>query len=150
MNPIQQIEYDVLSALAIFLGILANAAGYYVVRKLNLQLSEAQKDRFEGDAKSAIAYGISIMKQDIEQKGWAHPEVQASVVATSAPYMINKFPDSIKAMGLKLNDPDIQAQVRGVLTRVFSDVVATQAASPATPPVTAPMIPTINIPAVTK
>jgi hypothetical protein len=130
---IQNLENQILTGLGgIVVTFIIAIAGYFT-QKLKIQLTQSQESVFENKARQAVEYSISMLKDQIAKEGWDGPKLQADIVAFAAPYLINKFPQAVKRVGVDPKDPDAQSQVKGVLNRVFADVANTMAQSVATP-----------------
>jgi len=91
----------------------------------------------------AVTYGLQQTQDVIREKGWDHIEVRNQALAKAVPYLIERFPDTLRAVGVDLaNRNAMTSSVTGALDRAFPHAAARAAASPATPPSTAPNPPT--------
>jgi hypothetical protein len=129
------VETELLQALGVVLLALMIAAGRLILKRLNIQLTAAQKAEMEDVAEKSITAGIAKSQDVIKAKGWDHAEVKSAVVGDAITYAINKFPDAMKRAGINTKTP-VQAaeQLADVMERKFPEVATAAAASPVTPP----------------
>ncbi len=137
---------DVLLQLA---ATVLLAVGTWAISRFTMWLglkNAAQATATLDDAlQKAVTYGLQQSQELIKQKGWDHVDVRNATLAQAAPYMINHFPDALKNVGLDMSNPQaVQLAVMGALDRSFPHAAAIAAASPATPPATAPLPPTTH------
>jgi hypothetical protein len=155
INIIFTIVGIVATALA---GALATWITVKVNTKLNGSISADQRAALEVAAKSAVTFGLTTgstqIKNLIAARGWDHIDVKSAALASAGNYMISQFPDTVKAAGFDISSPSAIAATTTalkttLLSRVFPAVVTEVAASPATPPALATIVPILPIAATT-
>ncbi len=114
-----------------------------LVQWLGLKNAAQATAAFDDVLQKAVTYGLQQTQSLISRNGWDHIEVRNQALAHAAPYLIQRFPDTLRAVGVDLSDSaGTAAAVTGALDRAFPHAAARAAASPATPPATAPNPPT--------
>jgi len=127
---------------AVILGVGTWAIGR-LLQWLGLKTSAQAMANLDDALGKAVTYGLQQSQDLIRQKGWDHADVRNATLAAAVPYLIKRFPDTLKAVGVDLsNEKATTEAVTGALDRAFPHAAATAAASPATPPPTAPTPPT--------
>jgi hypothetical protein len=110
-----------------------------LVQWLGLKNSAQATANLDDALEKAVTYGLQQSTALIKQKGWDDVEVRNATLAKAAPYLIDRFPDALRAVGVDMNDQAaLQAKVMGALDRIYPHASAVAAASPGTPPATAP------------
>ena len=133
----------ITSALMQLLGAVIMGFGTWAVGRfvqwLGLKNSEQIAANIDDALRKAVTYGLQQAQDEIRAKGWDHVDVRNKALQQALPYMINHFPDTLKAAGLDLNNQDQTAKlVERALDRAFPEAARQAAESPATPPATAP------------
>lgn len=110
-----------------------------LVSWLGLKNSAQATANLDDALQKSVTYGLQQSQAMIAAKGWDHVDVHNAALASALPYMIQRFPDALKAAGVDMsNQQALQATVAGALDRSFPQAVAVAAASPATPLAGAP------------
>lgn len=146
MIDLSAIETELLQGLGIVLLALALACSKLALSWLNaklgaarIELSASTKAELEDAAGKALAFGFTQAEGIIRAKGWDHIDTKNAVLAAATSYAIGQFPDVLKRAGIDVSNPVAAAtQLAGILTRKLPEAATHVAASPATPPVTAP------------
>lgn len=134
----------ILQVVGIGLAGLAAALIQRALARVNISITDAQRQQLEDAAAKSLQAGIGLMTDRIRAKGWDHPEVQNGAVAAAANYAIAKFPAALAAVGIDVSNPQqARAQLDGILNRKFPEEATKAAASPVTPP--APAMPAPSV-----
>jgi len=134
---------DITNALLQVAAALILAVGTWAVGQIVQWLglkNQAQVTATLDDAlNKSVIYGLQQAQDQIRAKGWDHADVRNQTLATSGQYLIDRFPDVLRAAGFDMGNPQaLSERVTGALDRAFPHAAATAAASPSTPPATAP------------
>ena len=125
-----------LTLCGVGISIFGSYALYRVAGHFGIKISAGVQSAYDTALSKAVAFGISKAQAEIAAKGWDHADVKNQILGTALDYVVGKFPDALKAVGL---DPATQRQtIMDALERVFPDAADWASRSPATPPVTAP------------
>jgi hypothetical protein len=143
------IESQLLQALGIVLMAGLGWVMQRVLARLKISLSDAQKAEMEDVAGKALTYGITQAQTKIKAQGWDSINVKDTVVATAAGYMVAQFPGAMANAGFDISTPqaahETTGKLMGILTRKFPEMATVAAASPATPPAPASIVPAVAI-----
>lgn len=133
---LSQIETTVVSLAATALGIVGTWAVSRLAQRFGLQVNQAQKAMFDQALSDSLTYGVTQADATIKAKGWDHVDSKNAIIDAGLSYVVAKFPDALKAVGLSsnLNDPANAAAITSALTRMLPIATTTAAASPTTPP----------------
>jgi hypothetical protein len=85
-----------------------------------------------------VTYGLAASQELIKANGWDHAEVRNATLAKALPYLIDHFPDELRAAKLDPADPATEQRMQAALLRALPHAAFVAANSPATPPTTAP------------
>jgi hypothetical protein len=122
------------------LGTIILAFGTWATKRLldwlGVKVSAQAAANIDQALEKAVTYGIQQTQETIKTKGWDHIDVREQAIAAALPYMQQHFADTLKSVG---TDPNAEDIIKKALDRVFPQAVAKAAASPATPPTTAPI-----------
>jgi hypothetical protein len=140
LTPIANVLLQLAGAAILGLGTWAISR---LLQLLGLKTSAQAAANLDDALGKAVTYGLQQSQELIRQKGWDHVDVRNATLAAAAPYLIKRFPDTLKAVGVDFsNEKAVTDTVIGALDRAFPHAAARAAASPATPPATAPSPPT--------
>jgi hypothetical protein len=142
------VETQLLQALGVILLAIAIAAGRVILKKLNIQLTDAQKAELEDVAAKSVTAGIVKSQDLIREKGWDHADVKNVVVAHAIDYAIQKFPDAMARSGIDADKPVQSAEkLADLMERKFPEAATAAAASPVTPldPASTPPVPVVPV-----
>lgn len=136
--------------VAVLVPVIAVVGGMVVValRKLaakwGMDATAQNTANMESDLKAALNAGIATALPIIETKGWASEAVRSAVLGVAAGYLRQRFP-ARSAQIVAAAQPaggagDVPpfAAIKDTLAARLPEAIAIAAASPATPPATAP------------
>ena len=139
------IESQLLQALGIVLMAGLGWVMQRVLARLKISLSDAQKAEMEDVAGKALTYGITQAQAKIKAQGWDSVNVKDTVIATAAATAVAQFPGAMANAGFDISTPAAASatadKLTVILTRKFPEMAAKAAASPATPPAPASIVP---------
>jgi len=133
-DPVINVLLPLLAALLLGVGTWAISR---LVKWLNLKNAELITASLNDALHKSVAYGLQQSHDLIHANGWNSIEVKNKTLGTAFQYMIDRFPDTLKAVGVDPLKPDaIEKVVTSALDRVFPQAASIAASSPVTPPVT--------------
>lgn len=140
LDPIYTVLLQLAAALLLAVGTWATAR---FTRWLGLKNSAQITVALDSALQRSVTYGLQQTQDLIREKGWDSPLVRTNALSAALPYMTERFADTLKLAGVDMGKPDeITAMVHGALDRAFPSAALIAAASPTTPPPTAPNPPT--------
>ena len=137
--------YDpIITALLQLMAMLILGVGTWAIGRLvqwlGLRNSAQATANFDDALQKSVTYGLQQVQDQIRQHGWDNAEVKNRALAVALTYMNGRFGSTLKAAGVHgPSQAEIDAILAGALDRMFPHAAAVAAASPATPPITAPM-----------
>jgi hypothetical protein len=135
LTPITSAIMQIVAALLLAFGTWAiQRLGQWVGLKNDSAITAA----FDSALQKAVTFGLQQSHELIKQNGWDHVSVHDATLASAGTYIASRFPDTLKNAGLDPTAADFDKKVKDALDRAFPHAVAVAAASPATPPATAP------------
>ncbi len=145
LAPLINMLLQALAAVLLAAGTWAIAR---LMRWLGLQNATQATNAFDDALGKSITFALQQSQDLIRHKGWDDLEVRTTAIGRALPYMIERFPDVLKAVGVDMSDRNsVQKIVSGALDRAFAGAAMVAAASPATPPAPLPVLQTIAAPA---
>ncbi len=109
-----------------------------LVQWLNIKNGDALRSSLDEVLNKAVTYGITQSQSLIKTNGWDDIQVRNTMLSHALPYLIDRFPDVLKASGLDPASPATATRMQDALLRAFPRAALTASSSPATPPTTAP------------
>lgn len=141
ITPITSAVVQILAAIILAMGTWAIGRA---VQWLGLKNSQQISENLDKALEKAVTYGIQQAQEEIRIKGWDSIQVKNETLAHAMPYFIERFSDTLRAAGINPSGEQINNLVKGALDRAYPQAVSKAAASPATPPVTAPNPPVVH------
>lgn len=136
LNPIFSVLLQLAATVILALGSWAIAR---LTRWLNLKSSAQLTEALDTALQKSVIFGLQQSQEEIRAKGWDSVEVKNAALAVALPYMTSRFGDTLKLVGVDVNNPAALTQtVKDALDRAFPSAATQASASPATPPTTAP------------
>ncbi len=140
LTPLIDMLLQLVAAVLLSMGTWAVAR---LIRWLGLRNSAQATGALDDALQKSITFGLQQSQDLIRRKGWDDVDVRTSAIGQALPYMIERFPDVLKAVGVDTSDQaSLQRIVSGALDRAFPQAASVAAASPGTPTISlVPQVP---------
>lgn len=141
----------VLMGLATPIVVIGSALMYRLASKMGVEVSAAQQEKLNQEAKTALKAGFMKVTDMIDERGWASADVRNETVAEAVRFFLERFPDRADKLAKQAGATNLDEKVSAVqdtLLARFPDAAREVGESPVTPPTPTPVSPpvVVNVP----
>lgn len=138
-----QIELQVLQIV----GVVVGAAILWLLKRalawVGIRLSVEKQAALGSAVDKMMTLGVTQADSVIRADGWDHVNTKNAVINAAMSGLETKFSGTLLTAGINPNNPADRMKLTDMMSRMWPDVAARLAASPATPP--APLPPPIVV-----
>lgn len=143
MDQLHQLELEILYLLGILVASLVIWALKRLAAIFGVQLNANKQALLESIVNKGMTWAVTRTDDTIREKGWDHIDSKNAVINWAIPFIHGRFDDSLKKIGLNLNNDADRLRLEDMMERMWPDIVSRLSASPVTPP--APVTPAVVV-----